>query len=144
MTMSVFDWLNKTERTSAEADDAVHAEAESAGLAAGSSTAMIGAEELEERVVDALRTVFDPEIPVNIYDLGLIYGIDVDAQTGKVHVDMTLTAPGCPVAQTFPGTVKERIEMVEGVNDASVELVWEPPWTRERMSEAAQLELGML
>jgi FeS assembly SUF system protein len=103
-----------------------------------------GADELEERVVTALRTVFDPEIPVNIYDLGLIYGITVDADSGKVHVDMTLTAPGCPVAQTFPDTVKNAVEMADGVSEATVELVWEPPWTRDRMSEAAQLELGML
>jgi FeS assembly SUF system protein len=126
--MSVFDWFNKSEQSAAPPPGA----------------AALTAEELEDRVVTALRTVFDPEIPVNIYDLGLIYAINIDAPSGKVHVDMTLTAPGCPVAQTFPGTVKERIEMVEGVSEASVELVWEPPWTRERMSEAAQLELGML
>jgi FeS assembly SUF system protein len=132
--MSVFDWLNKSEPASADASSAAHAAASSP----------LSTEELEERVIAALRTVFDPEIPVNIYDLGLIYGINIDAPNGKVHVDMTLTAPGCPVAQTFPGTVRERIEMVEGVNEASVELVWEPPWTRDRMSEAAQLELGML
>jgi FeS assembly SUF system protein len=125
--MSVFDWLNKAEQGAAAAPDAPPS-----------------AQELEERVVTALRTVFDPEIPVNIYDLGLIYGINVDAPTGKVHVDMTLTAPGCPVAQTFPDTVKNAVEMADGVNEATVELVWEPPWTRDRMSEAAQLELGML
>jgi FeS assembly SUF system protein len=125
--MSVFDWFNKTEQNGAEAQPQA-----------------LSAEELEERVVTALRTVFDPEIPVNIYDLGLIYGITVDAATGKVHVDMTLTAPGCPVAQTFPDTVKNAVEMADGVTAATVELVWEPPWTRDRMSEAVQLELGML
>lgn len=118
--MSVMDWLNKPE------------------------TDTLDAATLEERIVDALRTVFDPEIPVNIYDLGLIYAIDVDAEQGKAKVDMTLTAPGCPVAQTFPDTVKNAVEMVDGINEATVELVWEPPWTRDRMSEAARLELGML
>jgi FeS assembly SUF system protein len=125
--MSVFDWLNKAEQA-----------------AAATPNEAPSAEQLEERVVTALRTVFDPEIPVNIYDLGLIYGINADAATGKVHVDMTLTAPGCPVAQTFPDTVKNAIEMADGVTEATVELVWEPPWTRDRMSEAVQLELGML
>ncbi|SDE17580.1 SUF system Fe-S cluster assembly protein [Paraburkholderia lycopersici] len=99
---------------------------------------------LRERVIDALRTVFDPEIPVNIYDLGLVYELDVDAQTGSVSIHMTLTAPGCPVAQTFPATVEQCVDAVEGVSEARVELVWDPPWTRARMSEAALLQLGML
>jgi FeS assembly SUF system protein len=100
-------------------------------------------EKLEARVVDALRTVFDPEIPVNIYDLGLIYALDVGSD-GHVAIDMTLTAPGCPVAQTFPGVVADAVRGVEGVTDVAVELVWEPPWSREKMSEAARLQLGML
>lgn len=100
-------------------------------------------ESLRARVVDALKGVFDPEIPVNIYDLGLIYHLDIDPQ-GNVAIQMTLTAPGCPVAQTFPATVEQAVECVEGVQDARVELVWDPPWTRERMTEAAQLQLGML
>lgn len=100
-------------------------------------------EKLETRVVDALRTVYDPEIPVNIYDLGLIYELDV-ASDGKVAVQMTLTAPGCPVAQTFPGVVADAVRGVEGVTDVDVELVWDPPWSRELMSEAARLQLGML
>jgi len=99
---------------------------------------------LRERVIEALRTVFDPEIPVNIYDLGLVYRLDVDAQAGRVTIHMTLTAPGCPVAQTFPATVEDCVLDVEGVSAASVELVWDPPWTRARMSEAALLQLGML
>ncbi len=99
---------------------------------------------LQERVIDALRTVFDPEIPVNIYDLGLVYGIDIAADKGNVHIRLTLTAPGCPVAQSFPGTVADVVEQVEGVNDVDVELVWEPPWSREMMSEAARLQLGLL
>ncbi|WP_042300778.1 SUF system Fe-S cluster assembly protein [Paraburkholderia kururiensis] len=99
---------------------------------------------LRSRVIEALRGVFDPEIPVNIYDLGLVYGLDVDDTAGKVAIDMTLTAPGCPVAQTFPATVEDAVFSVAGVNDVHVELVWEPPWSLERMSEAARLQLGML
>jgi FeS assembly SUF system protein len=102
------------------------------------------ASRLRERVIEALRTVFDPEIPVNIYDLGLVYALDVEAETGDVLIRMTLTAPGCPVAQSFPETVAECIESVEGVNHAEVELVWDPPWTKARLSEAARLQLGML
>jgi FeS assembly SUF system protein len=102
------------------------------------------AESLETRVIDALRGVYDPEIPVNIYDLGLIYRLDVDADTGRVTIAMTLTAPGCPVAQSFPCTVECAVREVAGVSDAHVELVWEPPWTQERMSEAARLQLGLI
>jgi FeS assembly SUF system protein len=98
---------------------------------------------LGQRVIAALRTVYDPEIPVNIYDLGLVYELTVQPD-GAVHVRMTLTAPGCPVAQTFPGMVEATVRSVPGVADAQVELVWDPPWSRERMSEAARLELGML
>jgi FeS assembly SUF system protein len=100
--------------------------------------------ELRARVIEALRGVFDPEIPVNIYDLGLVYGLEVDDTAGKVAIDMTLTAPGCPVAQTFPATVEDAVFSVSGVNDVHVELVWEPPWSLERISEAARLQLGML
>ena len=99
---------------------------------------------IEEKVIAAIQTVYDPEIPVNIYDLGLIYAIDVEDATGKVHVKMTLTAPGCPVAGSLPLEVEQRIETIEEVPSAVVELVWDPPWTREMMSEAAQLELGMM
>jgi FeS assembly SUF system protein len=105
-------------------------------------TARAGNEELKARIVEALKTVYDPEIPVNIYDLGLIYDTDVDAD-GNVHLRMTLTAPGCPVAQTFPGTVEGVIRNVPGVQSAAVELVWDPPWTRERMTEVAKVQLGM-
>lgn len=99
-------------------------------------------EVLNEAVILALKGVFDPEIPVNIYDLGLIYNVAID---DKSHVDiqMTLTSPGCPVAQTFPGTVETAVNAVEGISDCTVELVWEPPWTQERMSEGARLELGI-
>lgn len=98
---------------------------------------------MEAAVIEALKTVYDPEIPVNIYDLGLIYRVVVN-DGGKVRVDMTLTAPGCPVAQTFPGTVETEILKVDGVNEAHVEIVWDPPWTTDRMSEAAKLQLNML
>ena len=101
------------------------------------------ASSLREHVVAALKGVYDPEIPVNIYDLGLIYHLDIDP-SGNVAIQMTLTAPGCPVAQTFPATVEQAVECVDGVQDAKVELVWDPPWTRARMTEAAQLQLGML
>ena len=89
-----------------------------------------------------LKTIFDPEIPVNIYELGLIYEIDV-SDSGNVVIQMTLTAPGCPVAQTFPGDVENKISSIDGVNKVHVELVWDPPWTRDQMSESAQLQLGM-
>ncbi len=97
---------------------------------------------LEDQVLHALRNVYDPEIPVNIYDLGLIYDLAIDADK-KVFIKMTLTAPGCPVAQTFPGTVERAVKEVEGVTDAAVELVWDPPWEPSRMSEAAKLQLNM-
>lgn len=98
---------------------------------------------LEEEIIKALRTVYDPEIPVNIYDLGLIYKIAIAAD-GSVKIDMTLTAPGCPVAQTFPGVVENAVRNVEGVTEAAVELVWDPPWTQEKMTEAARLQLGLV
>ena len=97
---------------------------------------------LKEQVIAGLKTVFDPEIPVNIYDLGLIYDIAINEEQ-QVHIQMTLTSPGCPVAQTFPGTVEQAVNQVEGVNDCTVELVWDPPWSQERMTEVARLELGI-
>lgn len=98
---------------------------------------------LKAAIIEALKGIYDPEIPVNIYDLGLIYQIFIDPQ-GMVKIEMTLTSPGCPVAQTFPGTVENVINNVAGVNETQVELVWDPPWTSETMSEAAKLQLGML
>lgn len=98
---------------------------------------------IEEKVVDAIRLVYDPEIPVNIYDLGLIYGIDVDDATGKVKVRMTLTAPACPVAGSIVAEVQKRVEAIDEVLSAEIALVWDPPWSREMMSEAAVLELGL-
>jgi FeS assembly SUF system protein len=100
-------------------------------------------QQLHESLVAALRTVFDPEIPVNIYDLGLIYRLDVNEQ-GVVNVEMTLTAPACPVAGTLPNEVGRVVDAVPGVTDSSVRLVWDPPWTQELMSETALLQLGML
>jgi FeS assembly SUF system protein len=100
-------------------------------------------EALREALIEALRTVMDPEIPVNIYDLGLIYKLEVDEQ-GRVEVDMTLTAPACPVAGTLPREVGRVIDAVPGVTDATVRLVWSPPWTKERMTEEAQFALGLM
>ena len=101
------------------------------------------AEELGPAIVEALKSVYDPEIPVNIYDLGLIYGFEVD-ENYFVDVAMTLTAPGCPVAETFPGIVENAVKGVVGVSDARVELTFDPPWTMDNMSEEAKLELGMI
>ncbi|WP_338446835.1 SUF system Fe-S cluster assembly protein [Pelagerythrobacter marensis] len=99
--------------------------------------------ELYEAVVAALKEIYDPEIPVNIYDLGLIYGVEVDDEGGVV-VTMTLTTPHCPVAETMPGEVELRAASVPGVRDAEVNLVWDPPWGPEKMTDEARLELGML
>jgi len=99
--------------------------------------------DLYERVIDALKEIYDPEIPVNIYDLGLIYGVDVTDE-GDVAITMTLTTPHCPVAESMPGEVELRAGAVPGVRDAEVNLVWDPPWGPNLMSDEARLELGML
>ena len=118
------------------------------GVSTSQTTATAGrltdeqVEELGQRVFDALRTVYDPEIPVNILDLGLIYRVDVDHE-GDVEIDMTLTAPGCPVAGEVPGMVEDAVAPVEDVRSVSVEIVWDPPWNPSRMSEAAKVELDM-
>jgi len=98
---------------------------------------------LKDEIVQALRKVYDPEIPVNVYDIGLIYEIDVK-EGGEVAIDMTLTSPNCPVAETLPLEVKAAAQSVEGVAGAEVEVVWDPTWTPDMMSDAAKLELGML
>lgn len=98
---------------------------------------------LRERVEAALRTVYDPEIPVNIFELGLIYALEV-TDDGVVDIKMTLTAPNCPAAGAMPGEVEAKVRTVEGVTDAHVELVWDPPWDKARMSESARLELGFM
>ncbi|GBG12690.1 calcium-binding protein [Novimethylophilus kurashikiensis] len=103
---------------------------------------------LKARVVEVLRSIYDPEIPVNIYDLGLIYSIEISPSAeppqSRVDIRMTLTAPNCPVAQTFPQTVEDAVLTIPEIREAHVELVWEPPWSREQMSDAAKLELGLL
>jgi FeS assembly SUF system protein len=99
--------------------------------------------EIRPQVVEALKTVYDPEIPVNIYEMGLVYDVLVDA-AAQVGVRMTLTAPACPAAQSLPVDVREKAAAVPGVSSAKVEIVWEPPWTMERMSDAAKLQLGLL
>lgn len=97
---------------------------------------------LKENIIAAIKTIFDPEIPVNIYDLGLIYKIDIN-EKHEVKVEMTLTSPGCPVAQSLPLNVSDIVREVEGVTDVQLELVWDPPWSTDMMSEAAKLQLGM-
>ena len=98
--------------------------------------------DLKEKVIAEIKKIYDPEIPVNIYELGLIYKIDVD-EKNKVNVDMTLTSPNCPVAESLPNDVKNNIKKVEGVSDVNLNLVWEPPWDKDKMSEAAKLELNL-
>lgn len=98
-------------------------------------------EEIAKQVVEALKSCFDPEIPVNIYELGLIYRIDITSG-GEVTIDMTLTSPMCPVAGTLPPEVEQKVKTVPGITSAKVNVVWEPPWKPDRMSEAAKLQLG--
>jgi FeS assembly SUF system protein len=98
---------------------------------------------LGERIIDVLRTVYDPEIPVNIFELGLIYKVDI-GDDNHVQIEMTLTSPACPVAGTLPGEVETKVSDIEGIIGATVELVWDPPWNPSMMTEEAQLELGMI
>ncbi len=98
---------------------------------------------LKQAVIEMLATVTDPEIPVNIYELGLIYEVEINAD-GDARVVMTLTTPNCPVAESMPGEVEDRVGSVPGIRSVTVELVWDPPWTPDRMSEAAKLELGFI
>lgn len=100
-------------------------------------------EELREPIIEALRSVEDPEIPINIYDLGLIYRVDI-SESGDVAIDMTLTAPACPVAGMMPIMVKDAVSKVEGVGLIQVDLVWDPPWSQENMSDEARLQLGLM
>src|SRR4051812_16739861 len=100
-------------------------------------------EALKQKIIDTLQTIYDPEIPVNIYELGLIYEVDV-MPVNNVQIVMTLTAPSCPAAQSLPIEVDQKLRQIEGVNDVYVSVTWDPPWDKSRMSEAAQLELGML
>jgi FeS assembly SUF system protein len=98
--------------------------------------------ELKEQVVSEIKKIYDPEIPVNIYELGLIYKIEIK-EAKKVNIDMTLTSPNCPVAESLPRMVKDNILKLDGVNDVDLNLVWDPPWTKDKMSEAAKLELNL-
>ena len=125
----------------AEAPVSTEFELEGAGEAPGSGPVDVDA--VRDAIVRALKTVYDPEIPLNIYELGLIYGFDLD-ESGNVALRMTLTAPGCPVAGSLVREVHDKVLSVGGVRRAKTSLVWDPPWSRERMSEAARLELGLL
>jgi len=98
--------------------------------------------DLKNKVIEQIKKIYDPEIPVNIYELGLIYKIEIDDKN-KVNVDMTLTSPNCPVAESLPKDVKNIIMTIEGVSDVNLNLVWEPPWDKDKMSEAAKLELNL-
>ena len=97
---------------------------------------------MKEKIIDEIKKIYDPEIPVNIYELGLIYKLEVD-EKNKVNIDMTLTSPNCPVAESLPNQVKETIIKIVGVSDVDLKLVWEPPWTKDKMSEAPKLELNI-
>lgn len=100
-------------------------------------------EELRQNVLESLKTCFDPEIPVDVYELGLIYGLDVQPD-GAVNITMTLTSPMCPVAGSLPAEIEAKVKRVPGVTSAQVQVVWDPPWSPEKMSESAKLQLGML
>ena len=104
---------------------------------------MMEADNLRDKVTDVIKTIFDPEIPVNIYDLGLIYRVDI-LPINNVQITMTLTAPSCPAAQSLPIEVDQKVREIEGVNDVHVVVTWDPPWDKSMMSEIAQLELGWL
>src|ERR671911_3123280 len=98
---------------------------------------------IEGEVLEALRTCFDPEIPVNIYELGLIYNVNVE-EGGAVTITMTLTSPHCPAAQSMPAEIEEKVKAISGVSDVKIDLVWDPPWEPSKMSDAARLQLGMM
>ncbi len=98
--------------------------------------------DIKNKVIEEIKKIYDPEIPVNIYELGLIYKIEVE-KNNKVNIDMTLTSPNCPVAESLPKEVKDNIMKLEGVDDVNLNLVWEPPWDKDKMSEAAKLELNI-
>ena len=98
--------------------------------------------DLKKKIILEIKKIYDPEIPVNIYELGLIYNIDID-EKNKVNIDMTLTSPNCPVAESLPNSVKDSVLKVDGVSDVGLNLVWDPPWDKDKMSEAAKLELNL-
>ena len=129
--------MNESAQTTAHATEAVPL------MSRTEASRKIDKDELEQDIIGALKTVYDPEIPVNIYDLGLIYDLLIDDE-GHVDLLMTLTAPGCPVAGSMPGWVQAAVESVPGVESCNVELAWEPPWNPEMMSMRAKLELNMI
>ncbi len=116
---------------------------DTAGPAPANPIDQIRVDDLKARITEVLRTIYDPEIPVNIYDLGLIYDVQVDA-AGVVTIAMTLTTPMCPVAVSLPPDVENRVRAMHGVTDAKVNVVWDPPWSPDKISEAARLQLGLL
>lgn len=128
-----------TDNSSADKDSSQDKKAHAGGALSGPPDP----ETLKADIIDAIRQIYDPEIPVNIYDLGLIYNIDVD-DNYFVTIDMTLTAPACPVAEIMPGQVESVVKSVTGVSDAKVNLVWDPPWSQDSMSDEAKLQLGLL
>jgi FeS assembly SUF system protein len=99
--------------------------------------------DLKNKIIEEIKKIYDPEIPVNIYELGLIYKIEFDENNKKADIEMTLTSPNCPVAESLPNNVKENVLKVEGINEVDLKLVWNPPWTKDMMSEAAKLELNL-
>jgi FeS assembly SUF system protein len=103
----------------------------------------VNKEELRNNIITTLKTIYDPEIPVDIYELGLVYGIDIDDE-GQVNIAMTLTSPSCPVAETLPPEVEQKVAGVDGINGCKVEITWDPPWDKSMMSQEAMLELGFL
>ena len=103
---------------------------------------MLNMSDLKEKIIKEIKKIYDPEIPVNIYELGLIYKIEIIDEK-KVYIDMTLTTPNCPVADSLPKLVKNNILKIEGISDVDLNLVWDPPWTKDKMSEAAKLELNL-
>jgi FeS assembly SUF system protein len=109
----------------------------------GKPLTLVEARNLKERVIEIMKTIFDPEIPVNIYELGMVYNVSVDL-SANVDVTMTLTSPACPVAGSLPGEVQNKIKSAPGVNNAKVNLVWNPPWSKDMMSEAAKLQLNLV
>ncbi len=113
-------------------------------MAVGKKKAAPAPEELRDQVIEAIKTVYDPEIPVNIFELGLIYKVDVNDANNDVTIEMTLTSPNCPAAQSMPSEVEMKTRELDGVGEVTVAVVWDPPWTQEHMSEAARLELGMM
>ena len=140
------DDAENAENAKVEQDDVMNQEPEQAAVEKDSAEApseMSEAMQIRDRIVKVIKTVYDPEIPVDIYELGLVYGIEV-TDDGEAHVTMTLTSPMCPVAETLPPEVEDKVRNVVGVKDVSLDLVWDPPWTVDMMSDAARLDLNMM